>query len=112
MSRPSAFLPVASETNPVDVNLVAPGWIATPEEAAAIEEAERQRVARGVADIGAWDRRCRCCAQGGHISPLTGLCPDCDVVVATLEAEQAGAHQINGHTRRQLAERYIETRTP
>jgi hypothetical protein len=37
---------------------------------------------------------------------------DCAVVVVALEAERAGAQRINGHTRRQLAERYIETRTP
>jgi len=87
---------------------IVPGWLATEAEAEAIEEAERRRIARGVAELHAWDRVCRCCGQG-DAGPVDGVCGECRAVLAALRAERLGAETINGHTRRQLAERYLDT---
>jgi hypothetical protein len=89
---------------------VSPGsdLLATPEQQAEIEEAERQRTEQGLRDMHAlMDRPCRCCGQAEG-SPISGLCQPCERAIFRLQTDALLGDRINGKSRRQHAEAYIQ----
>jgi hypothetical protein len=52
--------------------------------------------------------RCPCCQVGNTLGNPTGLCADCGRVLLTVRNERAGVEEVNGHTRRELVETYLD----
>ena len=116
MSKPST--PLSGRQTPFSGSLEQAGitvgspWLATPEEAAAIEAEHRKRIEAGEAAI---DRAlgsqwaCRCCGTPNSAAfSRDSLCYDCRVVIARLRTERAMVDQIGGRSRRELAEAYLD----
>jgi hypothetical protein len=84
---------------------------ATPEQQAAMEQEERERIERGIAELHViLDAAtvCVCCLSADRSSPVDGLCDPCRSVVARLRTERAAADKIKGRSRRELAEAYLD----
>jgi hypothetical protein len=53
---------------------------------------------------------CACCRVNSAFGSPDALCARCRSIVQRLQAERLGAEKVNGKTRRQLAERYLDSR--
>jgi hypothetical protein len=92
---------------------ITPGsrFLATPEEQAAAEAEEAARIDAGVEEIRrALDRRCHAC--GASIGLGGGpLCGPCRQVNWLIDAQAAGAERVDGRSRHQLVEAWLDGRT-
>ncbi len=86
------------------------GFIMTDEEraeAAAASEAHRSYWDRAIAT--ALDRRCACCGTGKvPMGAPQLLCRPCGVAIAQIRSERAAAEMVDGLSRRQLAENWLD----
>jgi len=113
MNTPPSFPVTGSAPGPTLEQMgIYPGsaFRATPEQEAAIEQQERERIERGLAELhDTLDAvtACHCCRAGNAYGAADGLCDSCRVVVARLRADRLAAEEVSGQTRRQLAAAYL-----
>jgi hypothetical protein len=96
---------------PTDVDPVVstPGWLASPAEIAAAEQAETERIRQGVDNLAAWNvGGCAACPTGNGWGHPRRLCPDCATVVASLELERARAVIVDGIARAEWCRQYLD----
>jgi hypothetical protein len=74
------------------------------------EEAERHAKAKEITDSMSALWSCGCCAGNAGPGAQDGLCPDCRPVVARVIAERRASQLVNGRSRRELAEAYVDYR--
>jgi hypothetical protein len=54
---------------------------------------------------------CACCRVNSAFGSQDALCARCRPIVQRLQAERLGAELVNGHSRAELAERYLDSRS-
>jgi hypothetical protein len=79
-------------------------------EAENAEEAERMAKAKEFTDSLAAFWSCGCCGANAGPGARDGVCSDCRAVVASVHAERRASSLVNGRTRRELAEAYLDLR--
>jgi hypothetical protein len=94
--------------------LVGSSWVASPEEQRRLDEAERERIEQGVAELHVVldvVSACWACPTGNGWGHPLGLCPACARTVAWLQAEQDRTETVNGHLREAWCRAYLARQT-